>query len=70
MSPNPALISQPLLNFCALWDTVHHCLLYLFMTAAYGILVPQLGIRPVPPAVSAWSPNHWTAREVAITASH
>ena len=24
---------------------------------------PQPGIEPVPPAVEAWSPNHWTARE-------
>ena len=31
---------------------------------AGGILVPQLGIEPVPPAVEAWSLNHWTAREV------
>ena len=69
MSPNQSLISQPLLDFCALWDTVHHCLLYLFMTAACGILVPQPGIKPVPSAVSAWSPNHWTTREVPITAS-
>ena len=34
--------------------------------AACGILVPQPGIEPVPPAVEAWSPNHWTAREVHI----
>ena len=31
--------------------------------AACGILVPQPGIKPVPCAVKAWSPNHWTARE-------
>ena len=30
---------------------------------ACGILVPRLGIEPVPPAVEARSPNHWTARE-------
>ena len=30
---------------------------------AYRIVVPQLGIEPMPPAVEAWSPNHWTARE-------
>ena len=28
-----------------------------------GILVPQPGIEPVPPAVEAWSLNHWTTRE-------
>ena len=29
-----------------------------------GILVPQPGIKPTPPALAAWSLNHWTAREV------
>ena len=29
-----------------------------------GILVPQTGIEPGPSAVKAWSPNHWTAREL------
>ena len=28
------------------------------------ILIPQPEIKPVIPAVEAWSPNHWTAREV------
>ena len=27
------------------------------------ILVPWLVIKPVPPSVEAWSPNHWTTRE-------
>ena len=27
------------------------------------ILVPQPGFKPVPPAVEARSPNHWTTRE-------
>ena len=30
------------------------------------ILVPQPGIKPVPPAVEVWSLNHWTIREVLI----
>ena len=30
---------------------------------AGGILVPQPGIKPVPPAVELWSPNHWVTRE-------
>ena len=25
----------------------------------YGILVPQPGIKLVPPALEAWSLNHW-----------
>ena len=32
--------------------------------SARGILVPQPGIKPVPPAVEAHSLNHWTTREV------
>ena len=32
---------------------------------ACGILVPQLGIKPVPAAVEARGLNLWTAREVS-----
>ena len=35
----------------------------------YGILVPRPGIEPVPPAVEAQSPNHWTAREFPLLPS-
>ena len=31
---------------------------------AFGILVPPPGMKPGPLAVRAWSPNHWTVREV------
>ena len=34
--------------------------------AACGILVPQPGIEHVPPALEAWSLNHWTSREVPM----
>ena len=34
--------------------------------AACGILVPRPGIEPVPPALGAWSLNHWAAREVPV----
>ena len=27
---------------------------------ACGILVPQPGIKPMPPALEVWSLNHWT----------
>ena len=30
---------------------------------ACGILVPQPGIEPMPPAVEAQCPNHWTVKE-------
>ena len=29
-----------------------------------GILVPQLGIEPTPPALEVWSLNQWTTKEV------
>ena len=38
--------------------------LFIFGHTACGILVPQPGIEPGPPALEAWSLNHWTAREV------
>ena len=34
--------------------------------AACRILDPQPGIEPAPPALEAWSLNHWTAMEVPI----
>ena len=37
---------------------------------AFGILVPQSGIEPVPPEVEAWSPNYWTAREAPRVEGH
>ena len=38
------------------------CLAFLLHYKAYGILVPRPGMEPVPPAVEAQSPNHWTTR--------
>ena len=29
-------------------------------------LVPHPGIKPGPPALGAWSPSHWTTREVPV----
>ena len=34
--------------------------------AACWILVPWPGIKPAPPAVKAWSLNHWTTRELPL----
>ena len=34
--------------------------------ATYGILLPQLRIEPVPPAVKVWSLNPWTTAEVPV----
>ena len=41
---------------CVMWDLSSPC----------GILVPQPGIKPVPPVVGAQSLNHWTTREVPL----
>ena len=46
-------------NFCCNFFFSPHCV-------ACGILVPRLGIEPVPHASEAWSLNHWTAREVPL----
>ena len=42
------------------------CLFFFFFWSrctACGILVPQPGIELMPPAMEAWSPNHWTTKE-------
>ena len=36
---------------------------YFFDCVTCGILVPQSRIKPAPPALEAWSVNHWTATE-------
>ena len=35
-----------------------------FLATSHGILVPQLGITPVPPALEVQSLKSWTTREV------
>ena len=42
------------------------CFVFVFWLhcMACSILVPQPGIKPVPPALEAQSLNHWTTREV------
>ena len=41
-----------------------NCIYLATPCAVCSILVPQPGIEPIPLAVEAQSPNHWTAREV------
>lgn len=31
---------------------------------ACGILVPRLGVEPIPSALKVWNFNNWTSREV------
>ena len=38
-----------------------------FGHAAYGILVPQPGVEPVPPAVEARRLQPWATREVPVS---
>ena len=49
---------------------IHLYFLFWPHCAACRILVPQLGIEPMLPAVEVWSLNHWTAREVPDRACH
>ena len=51
--PKPKIRSPDIKQFFFWW----HCV-------ACGILVPQPGIKPVPPTVEVRSLNQWTAREV------
>ena len=56
---------------CVLWDKCRMvCVAFFFFfwlrCATCGILVPQSGIEPVPPALGAWSLNHLTAREIPV----
>ena len=41
-------------------------LLLLFWPRGMRDLSSRPGIEPVPPAVEAWSPNHWSAREFPV----
>ena len=41
-----------------------HCLILAVYQAAWGILVPWPGVKPVSSAVEAQSSNHWTTRKV------
>lgn len=50
--------------------TCHGIVLFSFLfifwphRAVCGNLAPQLGIKPVPPAVKVWNLNLWTIRKV------
>ena len=54
------------LNLHILKQSVFIALFFLYHTAG-GILVPQPRIEFVPPALEAWSFNHWTDRKVPTT---
>ena len=57
----------PTLFTLSVYDLTVLCLFFFFFwpyCMACGILVPQPGIKPAPPALEAWHLNQWTAREV------
>ena len=49
---------------CALNKKYVHFFFTSVCHMACGILVLQPGVKPMPPAVEAWSFNPWTTREV------
>ena len=49
---------------CAFIFWPYHAAYGILVPWPCGILVPQLGIKPVPPALEAWSLNHWATRKV------
>ena len=59
-----------LVSECCCWDSRTFLITFFFFflfwlhPAAYGILVPQPGMEPNPPALGAWSLNHWTTRKI------
>ena len=73
--PNSFLLCHPWMQFA---ERVLFYLLFKFFKkftfifqlhyAACGILAHQRGIKPMPPALEAWSLNHRTIREVPYTA--
>ena len=45
---------------------IYFWLHWVFAAARVWDLVPRPGIEPRPPALGAWSLNHWTTREVPV----
>ena len=61
-------VVNPTVNYCVSIKIQEEFWVFLFVFCAQrllGILVSQSGIEPVPLAVEAQNPNHWTAREVS-----
>ena len=58
-------ISPDFVCVCVCVAFVLFCFVFLLCCTACGILLPQAGIEPMPPALGAQSLDHWAAREVA-----
>ena len=56
----PIFQTLSLLSYLLWWSVISNLSLFFFWLCcgAHGILFPWPGIKPVPPAVEAWSPNH------------
>ena len=55
--------NQIICYYCLYVHLPRYFCLFCLLCEAYGILVPQPGIKPYPTAVDMQTPNHWTARE-------
>ena len=62
-SQHPPLLLEGDRKLFFFWG--YYFTIYLFGHATWGILVHWPGIKPTPPAGTAWSFNHWTIREVS-----
>ena len=67
-SPRNTLKAHTHFIYLFFFILIFFCLFFFLFSGphwvACGIFVPWLRIEPTPPAVEAWSPNHWTVREV------
>ena len=63
----PHCIPCNLFYFCGIHNVpsfISDCCFFCEFFFVCEILVPQPRMEPVLPALGAWSPNHWTSREV------
>ena len=57
------IIIKPEDTSCGKWYVLYEYCFFWLCSAAGRILVPQEGTEPMPLAVEAWIPNHWTTME-------
>lgn len=64
--PSDILEAHPLQDACSVRSSSSAGIFFWLHREACGILVSQLGIKSMFPAVEARSFNHWTTREVLL----
>ena len=62
------MLDLHVISFPATMELFFFFLIFWSCSLACRILVPQPGIKPVPPAVEVQCINHWTTREVPMQA--